>query len=305
MHNTFRQEKENKADTSSSWLYLSEASRKNYHSHEFSELKTPTKEMRTEKLKVVVPFHGFAGKPSSSFTLAEYPADRYAYLKPHGEEIPYTVEDFPVIFSKRSRKRLLQRMEKLDVGTSITLYGILKKAKSRRSSSSTKERFCFMVVDAYLGVVEAQQFVEETEEIERVVELESRFINLKLKRLINRTISFTATFASRRSEIDWLPNEGSAYLVYTNRKYVQFTCSDKSLKDCKLLVPRALENNLRELYSLTAGDRVEITAKVRLLSPKSSSQKARYILLVDELAKSVSTGGPNNVPESKEENWTY
>jgi len=299
------QNKESKADSSTTWLYLSEASRKNYHSHEFDSLKNPTKEMRTEKIKTVVTFHGFAEKPASSFFLSEYPRDRYEYLKPHDEELPYTSEDFPVIFSKRSRKRLLERMDKLEEGTDITLYGIVKKAKSRRSSSSTKERFCFMVVDAYLGVIESQQFVEEAEEIERVVEVETRFINLKLKRLINRTVSFTATFASRKSEIDWLSSESSAFLTYSSRKFIQFVCSDKSLTDCKLLIPRELEDNLRELYDLIPGDRVEITAKVKLLTPKTSTQAARYVLVVDDLDKSVSTGSPNNVPESNEEKWSY
>lgn len=290
------------ADNAENWLYLSTTARKSYNFHAFESLQKPSKELRVEKLKTTLPFYGFMDKSSSPLYFAEYPPERYAYLVPPNFESSESLSDLPIIFSKRSRKVLLQRLKDIELGTPMTLYGILKKGKSRRSSA--KERFCFMVVDAYLGEFETAASNEGTNKKERIVNLETRFINFRLKHLINRKLAFTATFEGRKSETAWYLTD-SDFQSYSHRKYIQISCADKSLASCTILIPREQENTLRTLFELMPNDRIELTAAVMLQSSRTSSQTASYILVVQELEKALTTSSPNNIPESTEENWDY
>ncbi len=298
------------ADGSSAWLYLNESSRKAYQLRDHEDLVDPGKDLRKEKIKMRFFYLGESTDHIDDVFAGDLPADRYMYLKLYSNTESIDVEDIPIVISRRSRKKLIERMVFLEEGTEIVLYGSLRKVKiprelkSKNKNLAKKDLYCFMVTDAYLGYLEELKFSGSSVETDRVVNLDSRYIDLKIKQVLGRKISFTASYLKRKSEIGWQFKQAPA--LYSNRKYLQILCKEASLKNCYLLVNRKSEKNLEVLQEINQGDKISITAEVKPSPGGRTDRGDEYILLIDTILPPEKTQlRRNDVPEYDDDAWEY
>lgn len=300
------------ADSSSSWLYLNESTRKSYSVKEYDELTDPDKELRRAKLKFKFFYLGESVSHIDSLFTDDLSMERNMYLKLYSNTEAIDTDEVPIVISRRSRKKLVERMKKLEIGTEIVLYGALSKVKVSRAVKAKnkqlakKGHYCFMVSDAYLGYLEELGFSDSKSSKDKQEDVDIGNLDLKLKSLLGRKISFTATYGKRNSQIVW--NFKSNTDTYSNRKYMQIVCKDETLTYSYLLLNRKSKSSLDTLLKSKPGDKIKITATVKPSPGGRLERGEEYILLIDSIetpTKEQTMLRRNDVPESTVKEWEY
>lgn len=307
----FAENSTKEADTSSSWLYLNEQTRKSYSLKEYDELTDPDRELRKAKVKFKFFYLGESVSNIDALFTDDLPMDRYMYLKLYSNTESIGTNDIPIVISRRSRKKLIERMKSLEIGTEFILYGALSKVKISRAVKAKnkqlakKDFYCFVVNDAYLGYLEKLGFSNSKPNKDKQEKVDISNLDLTLKKLLGRKISFTATYQKRNSKIEW--NFKSNTDIYSNSKYVQIVCGEETLGYSYLLVNRKSKSSLDVLLKSKAGDKLNIVATVKPSPGGRLERGDEYILLIDSIETPTKEQvlRRNDVPESTVEEWDY
>lgn len=283
--------------------YLSEMAKEQYSSVKYNDLKLAPKRFKNKKLNMELTF---MGSPSdiSSFYESRMPVKRYLYLK---VEDQYDEGEVPVIISRRSRKNVITKLLETDNGSTVTVYGKIKKiARKRRDlyRSYNDNPYYFKVDDLDSGsVIDIKNQAASGKkpgdfEESNYKKVKAKNLDLLANKYIGEKITFTYRYQGRDSEITFYLRElfrDDQYIQLQTMNYINDRFSNDTenriLAGFALIGKKDNMDMVNTLLELERGDSINVYGTLNKYSnSRHGNGKIQYYILIDKLEPAKKNG---------------